>query len=92
MKTIRAKFTCQSVNTVPRYKADDDEEDYPFTETVKMSAVVGMGGDNTDWAKYTPSGTIEKTIDNPAAQGFFKPGADYYVDFVEVKKEPAEAG
>ena len=93
MKKIRAKFTCHNVNVTPRYKAEDDDQDYPVTETVKLSAVVGMDGDNEDWSKYTPSGSVEMSIDNPGAQGFFKPGADYFLDFEEVVKEkPAEAG
>ena len=93
MQKIVAKFDCQSVNTTPRYKDEDDTEQYPKTESIKLTAVVGADGDNEDWAKYTPSGSVELTVDNPRAQGFFKPGAEYFVYFEEVpKKEPAEAG
>ena len=92
MKKIRAKFTCQSVTNLPRYKEEEDG-DYPISETVNLSAVCDTDKTNEDWAKYTPSGEVKMTIDNPRAQGFFKPGADYFLDFEEVVKEkPAEAG
>ena len=39
--------------------------------------------ENTRYAKATPSGTIEMTIDNPPAAEVFTPGKVFYVDFTE---------
>ena len=33
------------------------------------------------FAKATPSGTLEMTMDNPAAVALFEPGKVYYLDF-----------
>jgi hypothetical protein len=46
---------------------------------VKLSAVTGEA--NKTWAKYTPSGSIELSIDNPEAVDAFKLGESYFVDF-----------
>ncbi len=35
----------------------------------------------------TPTGSCEMVIDNPAALEFFKPGEEYYMDFISVKDE-----
>ena len=45
---------------------------------------VANGPDNKTWAKYTPAGTLEMTIDNPDAFDMFKLGQAYRVTFTEV--------
>lgn len=84
---IRAKFSCESVTKFGY-----------GSEQVKLRAVGPKTGEilnaeNASFSKATPSGTLEMTIDNPEAQGFFKPGGEYYLDFSapEQAKE-AEAG
>ena len=39
--------------------------------------------ENNAFAKATPTGELTIGIDNPAAQDFFKPGKEYYLDFTE---------
>jgi hypothetical protein len=41
------------------------------------------------FSKYTPSGTLEMTVDNPNAQ--FELGTAYYLDFTPAVTEAAEA-
>lgn len=67
---IRAKFTCQFI-TQHAYGGED----------VHLSAVVCRNGENAQWAKATPSGKIDMTIDNSDARGAFVPGKEYWVDF-----------
>lgn len=61
----------------------------PGTEELEMQAVYGKDGSaNKAWSKYTPSGSLSLKIDNPDAQGFFKPGKEYIVEIREA--EPGE--
>lgn len=56
------------------------------TEEVDLNAVYGggqPGSANTQWAKYTPSGSLSLKIDNTGAQGFFKAGREYIVEIRE---------
>lgn len=48
-------------------------------EVVKLSAVAG--DENKPWSQYTPQGSVEMHITNPAAVAQFKVGGVYYVDF-----------
>jgi hypothetical protein len=52
-------------------------------QEVRANAVYGgqAGSENASFAAATPSGTFELTVDNPAVQDFFEPGAEYYVTF-----------
>lgn len=45
---------------------------------------------NKTWAKYTPGGKIELTIDNPDAYDYFELGKTYFVDFIEAPAKEAE--
>lgn len=57
-------------------------------DTVKMAPVCksgayaadGLDEDNT-FAKFSPSGSLELTIANPALLGTLRPGQAYYLDF-----------
>ncbi len=74
---VRAKFQCESV-TKHAYGS----------EQVKLRAVCAAPGEklnaeNESFSKATPNGSMEMGIDNPGAQGFFKPGQSYYLDFSE---------
>jgi hypothetical protein len=73
---MRAKMTVQSV------------ENFGASEKVKFicvgqSAPYGPNGESEDntFARYTPSGSAEYQITNPALAGSFKPGQKFYVDF-----------
>lgn len=66
---VRAKFRCTHV------------EKYESSEKVHLMAVADEA--NKEWAKWTPSGQLSMQIDNPDAQGRFKPGGYYFLDFAE---------
>lgn len=74
--TMRAKMQVQEVK---RFQGGD---------TVKMTAVArssaypadGSDEDNT-YAKFSPSGSLELTIANPALLGKLEPGQKFYLDF-----------
>lgn len=77
--TVRAKFTCNSV------------EDFGPSKKVTLSPVyegaLGPNEENKRFTKATPSGQLWMTIDNPAAAVQFKPGRSYYLD---VSEAPAD--
>jgi hypothetical protein len=51
-------------------------------QTFNFSAVYDTGTEeNKRFAKATPSGTLQMTVDNPPAQAFFELGKSYYLDF-----------
>ncbi len=74
MLKVKAKFNCNSVTeTVHNKKAS-------------FNAVYSTTGENADFAKATPWGTLEIMIDkdSPAANAF-EPGKDYYLTFEPVE-------
>lgn len=73
MKT-RAKFRCNSVN------------DFGTCKNISLSAVCDDGTpENERFHKYTPTGKVEITVDNPDV--IFKPGSFYYVDFTSIEEK-----
>lgn len=78
MPTMRAKLQIESVTQ------------RQHGETLKFHAVGPKGSytadgsdeDNT-YARFSPSASLEITIQNPALLGQFKPGQKFYVDFTE---------
>lgn len=74
MNAITAKMRC---HTQPPMSGE--------TENVSLSAVTGMDGNeiNKEWAKLTPCGSLNLSIDNKAAQGFFHAGKEYIVTIRE---------
>lgn len=70
--TILAKF---KVGSVTDFGNDN--------HNVKMSPVTSGSEENKSFSMYTPSGSIEMHITNPAVIGFFKAGEEYYVEFKE---------
>ncbi len=73
--TIRAKMTVNEVisNT--------------YSDQVKLSPVCGGGtsAEDNSYAKATPGGKLELTIDNPALKGAIKPGMTFYVDLTLIE-------
>ena len=59
-----------------------------YGEVIKAAPVCGEGGfglngeseDNT-FARFTPSGSLSLTVNNPDLLGKIKPGQKFYVDF-----------
>lgn len=58
---------------------------YGRSESVKLVAVYGgsTNAEDNTFASATPGGSLELNVDNPSAQGFFKPGKKYYIDITE---------
>lgn len=81
---IRAKFSCWGVFQGKSWVCDPVTgigAERP-TEIVKFCAASGgPGSENAKWSEASPSGSLEITIANSAAQGVFKPGQSYYLDF-----------
>ncbi len=74
---IRAKFRCTSVQTSGE------------NEQVSLMAVYSddPNDPNKQWSKWTPSGSVMLTINNPDAQGKFKTNEEYFLDFTPAKKD-----
>jgi len=71
----RGKFVCQSIKHVSWNK---DVRVYEFT------AVCNDGTpENERYHKYTPSGRVEITVDNPNVS--FETGKSYYFDITEAQ-------
>lgn len=52
-------------------------------EQVNVKLTIANGPANKTWSKYTPSGSMELSITNPAAFDQMKLGQAYFVDFTE---------
>lgn len=73
MKMVRGKFTLQSIT---------HHSWSPTAQTFKFMAVYDTATEeNARFAKATPNGSLEMTVDNPPAQAFFEIGKNYYLDF-----------
>ena len=70
---VRAKFRVTKVTTTCM------GNNAPDTSEVTLSAA--GGAPNETWAKWTPSGSITMTINNPAALAAFVVGDFVFVDF-----------
>lgn len=55
-------------------------------ESPSLDAVTATSEENKAWSKYTPSGRLELAITNPAAFGFFEPGAEYVITIEKAEK------
>jgi len=83
MNTIRAKFICTNVQSHPTTGEKT-------SESVELNAVWSGNAEDNSFASATLSATVTKTINNPAAFGFFVPGQKYYADF-SLAVEPVAA-
>lgn len=72
-KSVRAKIFVQQVT------------DNGYSEQTKMSGVFSGTPEDNTFSSPTPCLSIDMTVDNPNAKGFFKPGKKYYVDFTEAE-------
>jgi hypothetical protein len=76
---IRAKFFCTSIT------------DNGYNKSASLQAVYGKEGENADFAKATPSGSLTIAIDKDTkAADFFEPQKSYWLVFEKVE-EPVEA-
>lgn len=53
------------------------------SERVKLTAVYSNDPENVNaqWSRWTPNGSVDITISNPAAMGKLSKGHEFYVDF-----------
>jgi hypothetical protein len=79
---VRAKFRVSSVSTTSYGPGTQDQS------AVEMSAVTDDS--NKTWSKWTPSGSVKMTINNPDAMGQFKPGMTFFLDFTEAPAKEAD--
>jgi hypothetical protein len=73
---VTAKFEVQSI-TQHAWSGN--------ARTVKLNAV--SGDENKPWSEYTPSGSIEMQITNPAAFEQFELGKTFLLTFEEQPKK-----
>jgi len=72
--SVKAKFKCYSV------------VDIGYAMSASFGAIYGTEGENADYAKATPAGNLNITIDRETkASEYFKQGKDYYLTFNEVE-------
>lgn len=85
MSTLRAKFQVQTV------KHSSDHTGAVASEEIELSAVTGSSGDdvNKQWSKWTPSGRLTMTINNPDAMRRVLPGQEVYIDITVILKPAA---
>ncbi len=75
--SFRAKFKVQSVLQ------------YEGGEAIKAAPVTNCSDENKSFSTYTPSGSLDISITNPALTGVLKPGQEFYLDFTPV--DPVKA-
>ena len=59
----------------------------PEARLLTFQAVSGGSPEENTFARYTPNGTLEMTVDNPATAPFFELGGSYYLDFTRVPEK-----
>lgn len=85
---IRAKMFVSTVSKVDH--GNQSDANYNLRQQqVKLHAVYSSkeGSANAAWAKATPAGTLELTIDNPGAHDIVKAGQFYYVDLIPCERD-----
>lgn len=82
---LRAKFRVTSVTR------SIDADGNASQEVVKLSAVYSSDpeSENAKWSKWTPSGSLEMTINNPNAFGTLSNGHEFYIDFTPAETADA---
>ena len=83
MSTIRAKFRCTKVQRIQTCNPDGTY--LQMSEEIELTAV--YGGTNEAWSKWTPSGQLRMTINNPNTQGKITPEKCYYIDLIEAPEK-----
>lgn len=73
--SVKAKFIC---NGVSKFKFN--KNDIGYTK-VTFHPVTTGSDENKEFWQYTPSGNLEMTIKNEAAEKYFEVGEEYYLTF-----------
>ena len=79
---MRAKFQINSVKRLVGSCGTVKQEEL-IASPVCGSAPFGPNGESEDntFARYTPSGSLSLTVNNPELFEKFRPGQKFYVDF-----------
>ena len=75
-QTMRAKFVVTSVT-----KPCEGSEELTFRAVSDTPFDAEGASEDNSFARYTPSGTLSMTVQNPALLGKFIPGDKFYLDF-----------
>lgn len=78
--TVRAKFRCNSVGDFTPKAAGVAAGVRVFRFAAMYDTSIP---EDQRYAKYTPSGELRLSVDNPNVE--FAPGTDYYLDFTPVE-------
>ena len=79
MARMRAKMKIASVEPF-----GEDGEQLTFGAVCKIDPFGEDGVDeNNSFARWTPSASLEMTVNNPALKGAFAVGDEYYLDFTK---------
>lgn len=69
------------MNVLAKFRVDSVTDFGGDSKSVKLSAVTSGSEENKAFWKWTPTGSIEMTINNPPAANAFKPGKEVLVEF-----------
>jgi len=72
---VRAKFICNNISKFKHSKDDDG------VTNITLVPVLNGSEENKQFWQYTPSGNLQMTIKNEAAEKYFELGEEYYIDF-----------
>jgi hypothetical protein len=84
MSMMRAKIQVSRVNRLVGVDGDVIAEEIA-ANPVCGSAPFGPNGESEDntFTRFTPSGALMLTVNNPDLLGKFRPGQKFYLDFTE---------
>lgn len=84
----RCKFQVNEVARLAWNIVTKPDEPKRYAERIKLTAVCGdePGSENQSFSEFTPSGTLEIFVTNPAIVGTFEPGGFYYLDIIPATK------
>lgn len=88
MKTVKAKFEVTELTQFKsqlRVKNEDGSFKYEdgLAERVKFTVVNDGKPENEVFQIWSPYGSMEMVIMNPAVHGFFKPGDQFFFDITK---------
>jgi len=82
---LRLKMLVSSVKKVSDSEGNITAEELAFNAVYSNQA----GSANSQWCKWTPSGSLNFTVSNPAAFGKVLPGQFVFVDLIPTDKDAA---
>jgi hypothetical protein len=73
--SVKAKFICNTIS-----KSKFSKQDCGSAKVI-LTPVTSGSDENKEFWQYTPSGHLEMTIKNEAAEKYFEVGEEYYLTF-----------